>query len=174
MLISVSNIALILSGLALLLGAYSVWQAVSLNRLRKIFFAGSQGLDVESVILTLEQELKSSRARQEVLEHELMELRSKLGFAIQKLGLVRFNPFQAGGGNFSFCLAILDEHNSGVVLTSMHGRQQNRIYTKKIDNGKCDTQLTEEEIQAVHMANNTFLESATDKKEAVKTKAVKK
>jgi hypothetical protein len=51
---------------------------------------------------------------------------------------------------------LLDEHNTGAVITSMHGREQNRIYTKKIDNGKCDVQLTEEEQQAFNNANTQY------------------
>ena len=153
---SSSTLALILSILALLTGAYSVWQIVSLNKIRKTFFAGTQALNLESVILKLEAELKTGREQQIVLENALSELRQQFTFAVQKVGLVRFNPFQDGGGNFSFSLAILDEHNTGIVLTSMHGRQQNRIYTKKIDEGKSDSQLTDEEIQALTMANNKF------------------
>jgi Protein of unknown function (DUF4446) len=66
---------------------------------------------------------------------------------------VRFNPFADGGGNFSFSLALLNDYNTGVIITSMHGRQQNRIYAKKIEKGKCDIQLTEEEQQSILIAN---------------------
>jgi hypothetical protein len=67
---------------------------------------------------------------------------------------VRFNPFNDGGGNFSFSLALLDSHNTGIIITSMYGREQNRIYTKKIEDGKSDSPLNEEEKQAVEKANS--------------------
>src|SRR5262245_13108255 len=134
------SFTLILSIVSLLLAVYAVWQIISLNKLRKNFFAGSRALDLESVILNLEKEFKTTKHQQDILAQELSNLRRAFSFSIQKLGLVRFNPFDDGGGNFSFCLALLDEHNNGVVLTSMHGRQQNRIYTKKIDDGKSDSQ----------------------------------
>lgn len=153
MILTLPTITLILSVLALLMGAYGVWQVVSLNRLRKSFFAGSRALDLESVIIALKQELQDSRQHQKILEQALTELSHNFTFAVQRVGMVRFNPFNDGGGNFSFVLALLDANNSGVVLTSMYGREQNRIYTKKIDNGKCDTQLTEEEQQAIKLAN---------------------
>src|SRR5581483_6482735 len=95
------NLAAILAILALLLGVYNLWQAVSLNRMRKIFFAGSTALDLESVILRLEQELQSMGSHQVILEQELDRVKHQLGFAVQKVGLVRFNPFDDGGGNFS-------------------------------------------------------------------------
>lgn len=148
------TLVLILSILALIIGLYCVWQISSLNKLRQTFFAGSRAINLESVILSLERELNSVREQQAVLENALTELRHNFGFAIQKVGLVRFNQFEGGGGNFSFTLAILDEHDSGIILTSMHGREQNRIYTKKIDAGKSDSVLTEEEQHAVAIANS--------------------
>lgn len=150
------TINLILSALAIIAGGYCLWQIYSLNRLRKTFFAGTKGLDLESVIHILEQELKDSRASQAVLEQALTELKSQLGLAVQKVGVVRFNPFGDSGGNFSFSLALLNEHNSGVVITSMYGREQNRIYTKSLENGKSEAQLTLEEQQAVSNADGKF------------------
>lgn len=150
------NLALILSLLAILGLGYCVWQIVSLNKLRKTFFSGNSAANLEDVICSLQNELKEIRENQAALENTLARLVHDFGFAVQKVGVVRFNPFNDGGGNFSFVLAILDRQNNGLVLTSMHGRQQNRIYTKKIDNGKSETQLTEEELQAVREADSKY------------------
>jgi Protein of unknown function (DUF4446) len=151
-----STISLILGGLALVLAAYCAWQIVLINKLKKTFFAGSKALGLESVIYTLRQEQQDSQKQLEILEEALIQLKTQNSFAVQKVGLVRFNPFNDGGGNFSFCLTLLNQHNSGIIITSMYGREQNRIYTKKIDQGKCDIQLTDEEQQAVQKANDEF------------------
>jgi hypothetical protein len=148
------TITLILAALALILSGYCAWQAVSIGKLKKTFFAGKNALSLESVIYSLRQELENSRAQEEALGKALMELKNKTAFAIQRVGLIRFNPFNDGGGNFSFTLALLDDYNSGVIITSMYGREQNRIYTKKVEQGKCDVKLTEEEEQAMQKANN--------------------
>lgn len=145
-------IAPILSILACFGVIYCIWQISSLNRLRKNFFTGTRAISLESVIFSLEQKLKDSQNQQAALEQSLHSLGQTLNLAVQKVGLVRFNPFEDAGGNFSFTLALLDAHNSGVVITSMHGRQQNRIYSKKIDSGLADTKLTQEEQQAVDKA----------------------
>ena len=147
------NLSLILSIIAFLGLIFALWQIRSLNHLRKIFFAGSQAIDLESVIHSLRNNLESGNKRQEDIEQDLAQLRKDFGFAVQKLGLVRFNPFEDGGGNFSFSLALLDAHDSGLIITSMHGRQQNRVYTKRLKAGKSETQLTEEELQPVQIAN---------------------
>ncbi len=150
---SLSVITLFIGALGLVLAGFSLWQIRSLNRLRQTFFAGTKALDLESVIQGLKQELKDSQQHQRILEQALTELKKNLTFSVQKVGLVRFNPFKDGGGNFSFALALLDWHNTGVVITSMYGREQNRIYTKKIDQGKSEGQLTAEEQEAMLTAN---------------------
>jgi len=152
------TLALATSLVALALAGYMFWNVIALNRLRKSFFSGKTGMDLETTLHALNNELKDIRESQVILDRDLTKLSEQLGFAVQKVGVVRFNPFGDGGGNFSFSLALLDSHNSGVVITSMYGRQQNRIYSKKIDSGKSESALTEEEQQAVVRArsNNPF------------------
>jgi len=154
MVLQLPTITLILAGLALLLAGYCAWQIISINKLKKAFFAGGKALSLESVIYSLKQELQNSREQEAALVQGLSELKTKVTFAVQKVGLVRFNPFNDGGGNFSFSLALLDDHNTGIIITSMYGREQNRVYTKKIDQGKCEIKLTDEEQQAVSKAND--------------------
>ena len=135
------------------LSGYCTWQVASFRKLKKTFFAGEKALSLENVIYSLKQELQDSREQAAILGQSLTELKTQVSFAVQKVGLVRFNPFNDGGGNFSFSLALLDEQNTGIILTSMYGREQNRVYTKKVERGKCDIKLTEEEEQAISKAN---------------------
>ena len=123
-----------------------------MNRLKKLFFSGKEGIDLETVLHSVSENIKSLQDQQIASQKHLEELQTALNLAVQKVGLVRFNPFAESGGNFSFCLALLDNTDSGIVITSMHGREQNRVYTKKINNGKSEVQLTEEELQAVKNA----------------------
>ena len=50
--------------------------------------------------------------------------------AFQRVGLVRYNPFEETGGNQSFALALLDAEGNGWVLSSLHARQGTRVYAK--------------------------------------------
>lgn len=74
---------------------------------------------------------------------------------IQKVGLVRFNPFSELGGDHSFCLAILDERDTGIVFTGLHTRDRTRIYMKDIKNGKSDLELSAEEKKALASAQRS-------------------
>lgn len=72
---------------------------------------------------------------------------------VQKVGIVRFNPFADTGGDQSFVLAILDGTDSGMVLTSLHSRANTRWYAKNVEKGKgVDHQLSQEEEKAVKHA----------------------
>lgn len=67
-----------------------------------------------------------------------------------KINLTRFNPFDDLGGDQSFILTLLDNNNSGVVVTSLHNRDVTRIYAKSIKKGEGDNSvLSKEEKLAI-------------------------
>ena len=69
---------------------------------------------------------------------------------IQKVGLIRFNPFKDTGGDQSFILALVDAENTGVVISSLHTRTGTRWYAKGIVRGKgVEHELSREEEKAL-------------------------
>jgi hypothetical protein len=69
-----------------------------------------------------------------------------------RVGLVRFNPFEDTGGNQSFALALLDGNLDGFVVSSLHSRTGTRIYAKSINGGAAETALSAEETRALDLA----------------------
>ncbi len=63
----------------------------------------------------------------------------------QKIGFNRFSPFDDTGGMQSFVFTLLNNNNDGIVITSLHGRANTRVYAKQIFKGKCDEVLSSEE-----------------------------
>ena len=55
----------------------------------------------------------------ETLQGDLGRMSESLQFAVQRVGLVRFNPFDDTGGDQSFAVALLDARGDGVVLSSL-------------------------------------------------------
>lgn len=88
------------------------------------------------------------------VEEALAELNRRTQKHVQKVGLVRFNPFAETGGDQSFALALLDSQDSGIVLLSLHGREGTRIYVKSVKQGKSKYQLSREEQQAIEEAKS--------------------
>ncbi len=71
----------------------------------------------------------------------------------QKIGVVRFNPFERVGGEQSYSLAILDEKNDGLVITFLYSREGVRVYVKRVVDGHGkDVELSKEEEKAIVMA----------------------
>ena len=72
--------------------------------------------------------------------------------AFQRIGLVRFNPFEDTGSNQSFALALLDGRGDGFVVSSLHARAGTRVYAKAISNGVSEGALSDEETEALRQA----------------------
>jgi hypothetical protein len=72
--------------------------------------------------------------------------------AVRHVGLLRYDAFEDVGGRLSFSCALLDDHGSGVVVTSINGRQDTRVYAKPITEGKSQYNLSEEEEEAIRQA----------------------
>ena len=72
--------------------------------------------------------------------------------AIQRVGLVRYNPFEDTGGNQSFALAMTDAAGSGFIVSSLHSRTGTRVYAKTVIDGRSDGALSAEETEALRLA----------------------
>lgn len=119
----------------------------------KILFGQGKKDDLKSILseqLTKMGELKASFSE---LQKRMENLEKSTPFHIQKVGTVRFNPFDDTGGDQSFVVAFLDGNDNGVVISSMHGRDRTRIYCKPIKGGKeSDYPLSTEEKEAIEKA----------------------
>jgi|YelNatPaOPRAMG01_1025707.scaffolds.fasta_scaffold00580_32 N-methylhydantoinase A/oxoprolinase/acetone carboxylase beta subunit len=99
-------------------------------------------------------EIERLKEKIDELSQEIEKLKEKEKVSFKKVGLVRFNPFQDLGGNQSFSLALLNEVDDGFVVTSLFGREGNRVYAKPIEKGNSIYPLTEEEKKAIKMAKH--------------------
>lgn len=88
-----------------------------------------------------------------VLEERSKRIEHNSQFYIQKIGLLRFNPFNDTGGDQSFILALVDAENTGVVISSLHTRTGTRWYAKKVLKAKgVEHKLSVEEEKAIKKA----------------------
>lgn len=90
---------------------------------------------------------------------EIKEIKSELksfinssSSHIQKVGLVKFNPFKEAGGNNSFSLVLLDGNKNGIIITSLHTRERTRLYLKDVSKGKTKIELSKEEQNALQLS----------------------
>lgn len=109
--------------------------------------------DLKTVLTQIlsQQELSSKEIA--LLKKSLTQVKIDIKSNLQKIGFVRFNPFSQTGGDQSFSLALLDDNNNGLVLSSLHSRDTTRLYTKTIKSGRAEGyDLSKEEIKAIQVA----------------------
>lgn len=121
-------------------------------RFRKIF-KGRNAKDVKSILVALDNDLKSLNVSKDEIEKYLETVEKRLKKSIQHVGFLRFNPFEDAGSNQSFAIAFLDETGDGVVISSLYSREKVGIYAKPIKNYQSEYQLSKEEQEAITKAN---------------------
>jgi len=81
--------------------------------------------------------------------------------SVRRVGVLRYDAFEDVGGRLSFSCALLDDHGTGVVLTSINGRQETRVYAKPVTAGHSTYNLSREEEEAIRQALHTEEQAAT-------------
>ena len=72
--------------------------------------------------------------------------------SVRRIGVLRYDAFEDVGGRLSFSCALLDDHGTGVVLTSINGRQETRVYAKPVTTSQSTYNLSREEEEAIRQA----------------------
>lgn len=156
-----SNLAIVAGILALVcllvvvLVVTVVVQARRIGRLKTRLDGVTRGVDGRSLESVLDSHLETVfrvARQQDALSARATDLETAAGRHLDRVGLVRFNPFEDTGGNQSFALALLDDALDGFVMSSLHSRTGTRIYAKAITGGAADATLSAEEAQALAMA----------------------
>lgn len=141
-------------GFFILLGLYLVSQ-IRISKLRsryQILVKGVDKINIEELLLKNGEEIEELKDEILVGNKKIDDLNTKVTFAIQKVGFVRYNAFADMGSDLSFSIVFLDNFLTGFVLTSIYGRDQSACYAKPIKDGKSVYPLSAEEIQAVDRA----------------------
>ncbi|HEX8977230.1 MAG TPA: DUF4446 family protein [Solirubrobacteraceae bacterium] len=88
----------------------------------------------------------------ERLQERMGVAESRLDGAIAYRALVRYDAYGEMSGRQSTSIALLDASRSGVVLSSIHHRDQARLYAKQVHQGRGELELSPEENEAIRVA----------------------
>ena len=128
------------------------------------FMQGGEAMSLEEEIQHLAGDVTRLKRESRAYANDIDLLFSKHEGAIQKLGLIKYDAFAEMGGKMSFCLALLDEKDNGVVMNSVHSSNGCYSYMKQIREGKCDIPLSPEEAESIKRAITSV--EGTDTEEA--------
>jgi hypothetical protein len=144
-----------LTALILVLLLLALLQSVRLRRALRAYRAlvqgGGEGT-LGDVLETHVGRVEDVRSRLEELDQRHADLERRSQTSIQHIGLVRFNPFQDTGSDQSFAIALLDDRRDGLVISSLHGRSNTRVFAKPVEGGSSSHALSDEEAQAIRIA----------------------
>ncbi|MBI2022328.1 DUF4446 family protein [Candidatus Daviesbacteria bacterium] len=117
-------------------------------------FPKSQERDIRNKFQEVLDAIEEFKVRDQVLSRNFRELNKEGLSHIQKIEILRYNPYGDTGGDQSFSIAVLDGKLNGVLLTSLHSRASTRLYAKIIKAGKSELELSKEEKQVLAQAVN--------------------
>lgn len=150
------------------------WQLHQTSKKIKLLFKGTKVADLEGIIFEQIKRLRQTEKDLEELNNFCQYLEKMSLRGLQKISVIRFNPFNDTGGDQSFAIACLDAENNGFTLTSLFTREGTRIYTKPIENSESTYPLTNEEKEAIELAEEKGMVISKIKKAKTRTLAKKK
>lgn len=140
-------------GLGIWLGVMTYLLYKDRQGLRELFPKGKDR-DIRSKFKEVLEELEEIKGNQELVNKNLRGVyKSGLGH-LQKVELLRYNPYGDTGGNMSFSLVLLSGQNDGILLTNLHTRSGTRVYIKEIKGGQSEVKLSKEESEVLKKAIN--------------------
>ncbi|MBR1396244.1 MAG: DUF4446 family protein [Selenomonadaceae bacterium] len=133
----------------------NLWLDLSYMKARyRKMMAGVEGGNLERLINGQVDDINMVISKQKEIQEDMEHLDSLLKKAITRISVVRFDAFEDVGSDLSYCVAMLDSNNNGIVISGIFGREDSRTYVKPIVDGESSYKLTQEEERALKDAMN--------------------
>ena len=134
-----------------------MWRRLSkLRAAQRVIFGEREARDLVTHAAELDRDFRSLHSYVEDLgaglQARLTTAEERLDGAVAHHGLVRYDAYNEMSGRQSTSIALLDAHGSGVVVSSIHHRDQARFYAKQVVEGQGTLQLSPEEEEAIRVA----------------------
>ncbi len=146
---------MVLLGIYLFLFLLFIINAIRFSKFKKKYYklvGDNDNENLENILKDSNEKLRNIKMETSELNGEIEKIQRKLSLSVQNVGVVRYDAFDNIGPRLSYSLALLDEYLNGVVITSIHGRDQSTSYAKPIVKGKSEYSLSVEELQAIEKA----------------------
>ena len=130
--------------------SYFVWK---LQAHYNTLTEGTNSRTLQAVLDNVMHDILDAKKHLLELDKQTHILQLEGALHIQKIGLLRFNPFNDTGGDQSFIFALLDKQNTGIVISGLYSRSGTRWYAKRVETGKgVEHELSREERKAIELA----------------------
>lgn len=146
-----------------LLAGLAIWLAVltffifRISRHYQNLVRRTQKRSIDEILNTLLANDKKFEDELNKSKKEIAQMAVESVGHLQRIGLIRFNPFKIWGTDQSFVLALLDKENNGVVINFIYTKEGLRVYTKKVKTGKGrEYDLSDEEKKAIEKSSENL------------------
>jgi len=132
-----------------------IWMHLRLKRALAAYqslLVGAEGTSLESLLHAYAAQVKETTTQVEYLDTAKVCLEKDLRRCLQRVGVVRYNPFANVGGNQSFAIALTDAMGNGFVISSLHHRDRTQVYGKPLIDWTSPYALSDEESNAIEIA----------------------
>lgn len=105
---------------------------------------------IDGILESIIQKEEMHGTELKMIKKALQEVIGQSKFYLQKIGIVRFHPFEKSGGEESFVIALVNKESTGLVMNFIYTREGLRVYTKRVKQAKGEEYtLTQEEKEAI-------------------------
>lgn len=152
------NLPLIMLGIVLMLIIYTIIMITVLvknRRLKKRYDRLMKNADkgsLEEMMIAYQNKIEDASKDSILALDQIRLLNNQITHCVQKVGVVRFKAFEDVGSDLSYSIAMLDNKNDGVIITSIFGRNMSTSYAKPVQKGASKYALSEEEVYAMNKA----------------------
>jgi len=136
----------------------------TVSRLRRTYaalLATPEGKDIGELLSMYVEQMRLAASKADQLTKTSERVESQVRSSIQCVGLVRFNAYEGIGGEQSFAVALLDSDGDGIVLSSLHGRAEGRLYAKPVSRWDSTYTLSVEEREAIAQAHGDNVDNGS-------------
>ena len=123
------------------------------------FMNGLSCASLENVLEDCIDKVNGIMDKNKELEYQINAIEGSMYYCVQKVGVVRYNAFDNVGSDLSFSIALLNNNDDGLVISSLYSRDSSSTYAKPISGGKSKYALSVEELKAIDTARKTHVSS---------------
>lgn len=152
-------IILAMMALILVLIVIQIVNKVHLNKLDKRYkaiFRNSESETIEDLIIEYGNRVEEILEYTKNVHKAYKGMDERISGCTQKVGMVRYKAFEDIGSDLSYSIALLDEQDTGVIITAIYGRNDSTTFAKPVDNGISKYDLSDEEQEAIERAQNAY------------------
>lgn len=148
-------IILIFSIIVIALGACLIMSIANTRRLKRIMKNCPSGR-LDKTIELYYNKIEALKNSFDEKNAQFEQIEKMVAAGIQKFAVVHYDAFNDITNNLSFSIAMLDESNTGFILSSIYGRNNSNLYIKSILKGKSNATMSDEEVEAYERAVRAY------------------